>query len=277
MSDDDTIDAIGTTNPKSLKNALGIEGLDLGPIVKQLCEGAAVSTSYKNHLNSIAIHLDWPDGRGIWLAREKYKGRIIIEAKDRHTYEKKEQGKLRRSFVQPADDFLEREIKRQLGLFLDLYGKLWTASEAGKKVKAEARKRREAAAEGLAKILRGTRNAAIVTAVEGPDPEANDWGCARVSFLLGADAEHDVEVSDATWSVREDGRVCLEFDPVSPAVAATIAEALAPFVARRIDCGHVEKFGKKRTPCDQGNLEKADEREQARCWTHKKHEGSDEE
>ena len=110
-----------------------------------------------------------PDGRRIKIARDGE--RIVVEVADRKDYDKKIQGKLRRSFVETKPELLAKEIIRQFEHLLAAYTPLWNEREDVKARLDQERKTRHARAVELSEIILLKSKKGRELAVALPDPE----------------------------------------------------------------------------------------------------------
>lgn len=197
--------------------------------------------------------------------------RVKLEADDLPSYPEELQKKLTRVFPEPPRDYLVPELMRQLKLLLKQLGPAWEA-RADQKEKTDARKKRHAeVAESLAKLLRSAKKGREVPAVSVEKKEIRHRGLddeePQVEFLVPGPGD---KLADGKLSVdREDGSIEVYFHGnVSQAVAAALAEALAPFVVPRVQCK-----GKGRDRCSYGtthaeSLTEPDDRREGRCDWH---------
>jgi hypothetical protein len=237
--------------------ALGVDGLwdEIKERINRLDDFKDREFDREGHIFSHELHVVHPDGRAIDVKREK--DRIVLEVPDRKDYDRKVWGRLRRSFVEPRPDLLGKEIGRQLKLLLDAYTPLWNESEVQKtKAAAEKKVRHERALE-LVKILRSKGGAVAEPDVE----ETHEYWDGKLRAIL-ADSDEEHRQLEVTMQVTQAG-TRIEFGgPVSPAVAAAVAEALVPYLAPRIAC--------ERKGCKEKNLIEEHQRDQKRCQDHRK-------
>lgn len=220
---------------------------------------------------------DHDDGRTIFLKRADE--RLVLEAKDRTKYEKKLQGKLRRSFVLPHPDLCAKEIDRQIKLLLAAYTPVYKERDDQKQKANEAKAQRHRRAEELLAAMADQFVAAhriqhanthgvpdphlVPPDVEEEDNEDTYYGGdhAKVVFLLPPTAP-DEEPLEGYVQVQRRG-IFIEFEHgrgLSGAVALDVVQALAKHVLPRIPC--------KKKNCERAFLKENRNRELRLCDEH---------
>jgi hypothetical protein len=218
-----------------------------------------------NPSSSIGFTVGHPDGRRIKIERDG--DRIVIEAAERRQYDKKVQGRLRRSFVEPKAELLAKEIIRQFELLLAAYTPIWNEREDVKARLTQERKTRHARAIELSEILAKSKKGRKL-AVGLPDPdEDHEYEAAKIRFLLEDHDPKPHELTKGSIQVGENG-TNIEIDgPVTPALAAALADVLSNYVAAKIKCSS-KGCGNEHYAARGLGLSSSDKREAGKCDIH---------